>query len=379
MAEPIVESPTERTLRRSMADVDLVTHLYTRRALWGTEAVLYRREHPMEWRKVAGNYQNWLVDTADIVPSDAESGGGEATRLFYSDDVDVWISRRCESMPFFFRNCDADELHIISQGELSYETDFGNLSVGPRDLLVIPKGVTYRATLDRPHDTLRLIFESRPEMFLVPTEMVDHVYHKGRPAVDPDRVEKPTLPNAPRPGGEPALSRAEGPALSKAEGYEVRVKYTGAFSDFLGQTSSIVYDFHPFDAEIIDGTTNIYKFSISDIEKLGTNPVPFIGGAYLDNKRNLAWTLHLSGGGEGAPVHRNPDVDEFRYLSSGPRMGAILFSPQGVDHGAGRGYTRRERNRPENPYDTGDTISAYTFKPLKGTPEAYRHAKPIMC
>jgi hypothetical protein len=104
-----------------------------------------------------------------------------------------------------------------------------------------------------------------------------------------------------------------------------------------------------------------------------------VGAAYLDNPKNLAWTFHLSGGGERAPVHRDPDVDECRYISSGPKMGSILFSPQGVDHGAGRGYTKPDRNRPQGPYDTGDTLSLYTIKPLAGTRAAFDVAKPILC
>jgi len=301
-----VESTTERLTRPSMEHVDLVTHLYNRRALWGKETVLYRRNHPMEWERVTGNYQNWLVDTAEMVTSDYDSAGGEPLRLFYSDDVDVYVSRRRETMPYFSRNCDADECHIVSVGEMTYETDFGNIEVGPRDLIIIPKGVTYRTTLERPQDTLRLIFESRPEIFLVPTDMVDHVYHKGRPPVDPTKVKQPVLPDVP---GEPGT-------------YEVRIKYTGAFSDVLGERSTIFYDFHPLDVQIIEGDIAVYKFSVSDIEKLGSTPVPFLGAAYLDNSRNLAWTFALSGGGgHGAPVHRDPDVDEFRYLSSGPHTG----------------------------------------------------------
>jgi homogentisate 1,2-dioxygenase len=266
-------------------------------------------------------------------------------------------------MPYFFRNCSADELHVISRGALTYETDLGDVDAHDRDVLVIPKGVTYRVVMREPQETLRLIFESGPEMFLVPTEMVDHVYGKGRPPVDPAKVERPRLVAA-RPAGE----------------YEVRVKYAGAFSEFLGETSTLVYEHHPLDVEIVDGQVGVLKFSVADVERLGATPIPFVGGAYLDNKQNVAWMLHLTaGGGVGrAPVHRNPDVDELRYCSSGPRTGNFLFSPQGVDHGYGRGYTRLERNLPSGPYDEGDILSAYTSRPVKGTPDAFRCARPCM-
>jgi homogentisate 1,2-dioxygenase len=359
----MAEATTERISQKPMDEVDLVRHHYNRRALWGTDSVLYRRTHPIDTARFIGNYQNWQIDTGPMVPADAESPYGEPARLFYSDDLTLWLSRRRESMPYFVRNCNADELHVISEGHMTYETDFGVIDVGERDLLVIPKGVTYRVLLEGPRETRRMIYESRPEIFLVPAEMVEHVYHKGRPAVPPSRLQRPRLLPT-RPAG----------------AFEVRVKYEGAFSDFLGDTSTILYDFYPLDTEILDGTEAVFKFGAADIEKLGTTPVPFLGGAYLDNRANLAWTLHLTGGGAGhAPVHRNADVDELRYHASGPRMGAIQFSPQGVDHGAGRGYTRAERNRASGPYDEGDIFSAYTLKALKGTSLAHQFATPCMC
>jgi hypothetical protein len=131
--------------------------------------------------------------------------------------------------------------------------------------------------------------------------------------------------------------------------------------------------------EVVDGVVPVFKLPIDEIEKLGSTPVAFLGGAYLDHKKNMAWTMHLSGGGVGsAPVHRDPDGDELRYTSSGPKMGNFLFTPHGVDHGGGRGYTRKQRNRAPEDYDIGDSISAYTVKALKGTALAHRCAHPYM-
>jgi len=357
----MAETTVQRLIHKKMDEHDWVKQLYSRRLFWGREMMLYRKSHPMDWQSVAGNYQNWEVDTSRVVPSDAESPYGEAERLFYSEDLTVWLSRRKESMPYFFRNCDADEVHLVSCGEMVYETDFGEIGVGEREFLLIPKGVTYRVIFKRPQDSLRVIYESAPEIFMVPVEMVDHLYGKGRPAVKPEKLRRPELLKESRPEGE----------------YEVRVKYKGAFSDFLGEVSSLFYHFYPLDVEMIDGESPVAKFGVDDIEKLGSTPVPFLGGAYLDNKKNLAWTLHLSGGGiSAAPVHRDADVDELRYTTSGPKLGNFLFTPQGVDHGGGRGYTRKERNRPADVYDVEGTMSAYTVKPLKGTPVAYRFARP---
>lgn len=354
-----------RLSHKDMSQYDLVKHHYSRRAVWGDDAVLYRRRHPMECGEIRGNYQNWEIGTRDLLPEDAQAPTAAAARLFYSEDLDISLSRRRESMPYFERNCDADEVHLVSRGSFVYQTDFGDIEVGERDILVIPKGVTYRALLLKPQETLRVIFASHPEVFIVPMEMVEDIYLRGLGPLPAERLKRPVLR---------ASSDDAGP-------FEVRVTYNGAFSDFLGETTTLTYDFDPLDAEIIDGCQSVFKFNVADIEPLGVTPIPFIGGRYLDNEGNLAWTLHLfRGPGSGresmAPCHRNPDVDELRYQSSGPMMGNFLLTPQGVDHGAGVGYTRKERNRPAGPYDEGDTVGAYTIKALKGTPLAYRLAKP---
>jgi len=356
-------SKPERLTLKQMDQYDLIKHHYGRRVQWGADTVLYRKSHPMSWKEVRGNYQNWHIDTSQMVPPDAESPYGEPEKLFYSEDLTVWISRRKESMPYLIRNCDADEIHHISRGTLTYETDFGNITVGETEFLVIPKGTTYRVLLNRPQETLRVIYESVPEIFVVPAEMVDHIYGKGRGALASEKIQHPELPKGPAPEGK----------------FEVRVKYRGAFSDYLGENSTIYYDHYPLDAEIIDGKMPVFKFAVGDIEKLGSTPVAFLGAAYLDNKDNLAFTFHLSGAGSGgAPVHRDPDGDELRYPVSGPEVGNFVFTPQGVDHGAGRGYTKKERNRTPDISDRGLSISAYTLRPLKGTPVAFRSARPTM-
>lgn len=346
-------------------ELDLVKHHYNRRAFWGSDSMLYHKNHPMSWKSMSGNFQNWDIDTAGMVPSDSESPDGGPLKLFYSDDFTVWLSRRQESMPYFFRNCDADELHLISRGTMTYETDFGNIEAQERDFVLIPKGVTYRTVMKERQDTLRLIYESEPELFLMPAELIEHAYGKGRPPLPSSKLQWAQLAPGPKPEGE----------------FEVRVKYNGAFSDSMGEMSTIVFDHYPLDVEILEGESKVFKFSIADIERFPGTPVPFIAGAYLDNKSNLALTINLVSGLEGgvrdmSPVHRDPDVDELKFTSSGPKLGTFEFTPHGVDHGWRRGYTKMERNPIRGPIGVSDAISAYTLKPLKGTPEAQEFAKP---
>lgn len=57
-----------------------------------------------------------------------------------------------------------------------FETDFGDIEVGEREMLLIPKGVTYRIVM-KSTDSLRIIYESEPEMMLVPVETIDDYYN----------------------------------------------------------------------------------------------------------------------------------------------------------------------------------------------------------
>lgn len=63
-----------------MPDKDLVKHHYNRRGLVGPQAMLFRRTHPMSWKRVSGNYQTWELNVLAITPSDAESAHEEPVK-----------------------------------------------------------------------------------------------------------------------------------------------------------------------------------------------------------------------------------------------------------------------------------------------------------
>ena len=103
-------------------------------------------------------------------------------------------------------------------------------------------------------------------------------------------------------------------------------------------------------------------------------------GAYLDNKERCGWTMHLAGGGggggiRGTPVHRDPDIDELHYNSSGPDGNVFIHAPHGADQGWGRGYIKKETGR-KMIMIWGDVVSAYTIKPLKGTSDSFKYVRP---
>ena len=85
---------------------------------------------------------------------------GSPVKLLYNEDISLSISRRRESMPFFFRNADGDELHFIHKGGGRFESDFGAMSFEVGDYILVPKGTNYRFVYDT-NENFSIIVESR--------------------------------------------------------------------------------------------------------------------------------------------------------------------------------------------------------------------------
>ena len=100
---------------------------FGRQGFYGPQAKLYRRHPTTDWLRIEGPLQPRALRTYDVVPDDMADPQGLPATLLYNDDVRLAVSRRQESMPFFLRNADGDELHFIHQGQGRFECDFGTL------------------------------------------------------------------------------------------------------------------------------------------------------------------------------------------------------------------------------------------------------------
>ncbi len=68
--------------------------------------------------------------------------------LFGNSDVEMAVINPAEQMPYHFKNGQGDECHFIHYGSGVCHTMLGTLKFGPRDYLVIPKGVIYKLIWD---------------------------------------------------------------------------------------------------------------------------------------------------------------------------------------------------------------------------------------
>ena len=72
--------------------------------------------------------------------------------LFGNSDVEMAMCVPAEKMDYFFKNAMGDECIFVHFGSGTVQTTFGTLRFGPKDYIVIPKGITYKMTFDKTKD-----------------------------------------------------------------------------------------------------------------------------------------------------------------------------------------------------------------------------------
>jgi homogentisate 1,2-dioxygenase len=262
-------------------------------------------------------------------------------------------------MPFYFRNADGDEIHFIHRGRGTLECEFGALPYEEGDLIVIPKGVTYRIVPET-RDNYALIVEARGEVTVPDRGLVGQF--------------------APFDTGTfvyPELVRFEDDGRAE---YEVRVKREG-------ELSSVFYPFCPLDVEGWKGTLCVFKFNLRDFRTLTSDRVHLPPSAHaIFQAPGFIFGLFAPRPLKHDPAaqrvpwyHRNIDYDEIYFVHRQKRgfdsrespPGIMLVFPQGIHHGLPRETYDADR-RGELPGDALDfhIVGLDAEKPVRLTPEA---------
>ena len=122
-----------------------------RKGFYGKSAHLYHAHPPTGWIRFEGKLRPHCFDLNRLAPSDQADPQGTPMAFLGNNDVTLYVSRRSEPMPFYYRNADGDELLFVHRGEGAIETDFGPLDFEKGDYINIPRAVTYRV-IPRSHD-----------------------------------------------------------------------------------------------------------------------------------------------------------------------------------------------------------------------------------
>lgn len=332
------------------------------KTLYGTKAE-YVEEHIMRMRH---------VKSAPMKPhGDAVTG---RVVLFGNSDCEMAVCNPAEQMGYHFKNGQGDECFFIHFGSGTVYTMMGAIPFGPKDYVVIPKGVIYKfewnkREMAQPNEPS---VESMPfgKFLLIETTNGSHIQPP------PGYLSKDTrqfLEHAPY--CERDLRTPVMPMTFDERGeYEVRIKAR----DFV---HSYMYHYHPLDIVGWDGCYYPYAFNIDDF-------APITGKLHMPPPIHQTFEAHnfvicsfcprmLDWHPQAIKVpynHSNLDSDEVLYYVEGNfgsrkgiEVGSLTAHPQGIPHGPHPGTIEASL---EAKYTGELAVMCDTFRPLFPTKAA---------
>ncbi|HVU62663.1 MAG TPA: homogentisate 1,2-dioxygenase domain-containing protein [Phycisphaerales bacterium] len=299
--------------------------------------------------------------------------------LFGNSDVEMAVINPAEQMSYHFKNGQGDECLFIHHGSGVCHTMLGTLKFGPRDYLVIPKGVIYKVIWDKrengpdgkPKDGGPPIADYPfGKVLLIETVNGSHI---GPP---PRYVSKATgqyLEHAPF--CERDLKIPELPMTWDEKGdFEVRIKARDL-------VHSYTYHYHPLDIVGWDGCYYPFIFNVADFS-------PITGALHMPPPIHQTFEAHnfvicsfcprmLDYHPQAIKVpynHSNLDSDEVLYYVEGNfgsrkgiEVGSLTLHPQGIPHGPHPGTIEASL---EATYTGELAVMCDTFRPLFPTKAA---------
>ncbi|MED1951205.1 homogentisate 1,2-dioxygenase [Brevibacillus centrosporus] len=339
----------------------------------GIQSLIYHINPPTQVKavkKIKDIHYEWEEKDAlkhrHFGTASVEAGGDflEARVMFLgNEDLTIGVARPTQSMPYFYRNGEGDELIFVHEGEGKIESIFGELSFYPGDYLIIPIGTTYRVVLET-GEARFLVVESNSE--IVPPkryrnahgQLLEHSPFCERDFRVPERLE----------------------AKDERGEFEVRVRAQGMLTSYL-------YDFHPLDAVGWDGYLFPYAFSIHDFE-------PITGRVHQPPTVHQTFEAHNYVVCSFVPrlydyhplavpapyVHSNVESDEVLYYVAGEFMsrkgiseGSITLHPSGLPHGPHPGKMEGSIGKKET---KELAVMIDTFRPLRVVKQAHSYEDP---
>ena len=318
---PKVEGETSR-----QAHADLPAGTYERElgkeGFFGPATHMYHRHPPTGWTSWEGPLRPRAFDLARLPAGDDASPwsapeilGNAALRLRY------W--HLPASMPDLARNGDGDELLFVHEGLGDLFCDYGHLSIGSGDYLMLPRGTMWRIECVKPMTLLMI--EATGASYRLPDKGL-----VGAHAIfDPAILDTPTVDAAFR------------DQQSDEREWKVRIKRRDA-------VSTVTYPFNPLDAVGWTGDLAPVRLNVKDIRPLMSHRFHLPPSAHTTflADRFVVCTFtprpfETDPGAIKVPFfHNNDDYDEVIFYHAGNffsrdniHPGMITFHPCGFTHG----------------------------------------------
>lgn len=244
--------------------------------------------------------------------------------LFYNRQLGFSVGQVDTPSNFFFRNTHRHELFFIHHGRGNLRCEYGNLSFGGGDYLIIPKGVTYTMDFEKRTQNRWVLIESA-KAFLPPGhyrngmgQLLEHAPYSERDLRLPEFIEP----------------------VDEVGKFVLKLKD--------GETClDILLDHHPFDLVGWDGCHYPYAMNIRDFNPaVGKIHLPPSVHAVFSNEDLMVSNFvprPLDFHENAIPIpyyHSNVDCDEVLYYMgghfmsrTGVRESSVTLHPSGWAHG----------------------------------------------
>ena len=316
---PKVEGKASR-----QAHADLPADTYERElgkeGFYGPATQMHHLHPPTSWASVEGPLRPHAFDTKKLQPT-GESPW-DACMLFRNESTQIRLMRIENDMDHLARNADGDELIFVHQGMGELFCDYGHLSFGEGDYIMLPRGTLWRMTAKEPVSAL--LIEATNDSYRLPEKGLV----SGQAIFDPAILDTPAI--------DQDFMKQQDESV-----WRVVVKRRN-------HLSTITYPFNPLDAVGWHGTLMPVRLNWRDIRPLMSHRyhVPPSAHTTFASSRFVVCTF-VPRPFESDPnvlnvpfFHSNDDYDELIFYHYGQFFsrdhiypGMMTLHPSGIPHG----------------------------------------------
>ncbi len=321
-----------------------------REGFFGPAAHLYHRHPPTAWSDWEGPLRPRAFDTVRI--EGLSTSPWEARLLLSNANVKMRLWRTEGAMDHLARNGDGDELLFVHQGDGELYCDYGHMSFGEGDYIVLPRGTMWR--IECAGEVSALLIEATNGSYQLPERGLVGAHAVFDPAV----LEVPRIDDAFR-------------AQQDERSWRVAIKRRD-------RLSTVTYPFNPLDAIGWKGDLAPVRLNWRDIRPLMSHRYHLPPSAHCTfvADRFVVCTfcprpIESDPGALKVPFfHSNDDYDEVIFYHRGQFLsrdnihpGMITLHPCGFPHGphpkafaTGAKAARKETDEVAVMIDTRDAL-----------------------
>lgn len=355
------------TIFKSEKDQFYYEQLFGTEGFHGISSLLYHIHRPTQIKKIENGKDLTPIAAIEKNVSPRRLIGADVTPeqdfldsrkiLMFNNDIKMGMSKPLQSMDYFYKNGDCDEMFFVHQGEGTLKTMLGNLHFQKGDYIIIPRGTIYQLELKTP--PIFLFVESHSPIYTPRRyrnefgQLLEHSPFCERDIITPEFV----------------------PPIDEKGDFLVVIKKENQITDF-------VYATHPFDVVGWDGYFYPYIFNIKNFEPITgrVHQPPPVHQNFEGN--NFVVCSFVSRLFDYHPLavpapynHSNIDSEEVLFYTEGHFMSRdvdlmdFTLHPGGIVHGPQPGAMEKSIGAKST---EEFAVMVDTFHPLKLTEEALK-------